>query len=89
MRQRVIIVGGFGSYPEKNWFPWLKRELEALGIAVEVPQMPDSLHPRYEVWLPFLQQVVGNVDENTFLIGHSLGGCTCYKTYQKINVSAA
>lgn len=79
MSQKVIIIGGYASYPEKNWFPWLKSQLEARGVRVDVPQMPDSLHPQYDAWLAKVQQVASQADADTVLVGHSLGGCAALR----------
>src|SRR3989344_3953132 len=71
--KRIFIVHGWDGFPENHWFPWLKKELEKLDFKVIVPKMPDSGNPRINAWVPFLEKSVGNVDENTFFIGHSIG----------------
>ncbi|MEK9156576.1 MAG: alpha/beta hydrolase [Patescibacteria group bacterium] len=73
MQNRVIIVHGWDGYPENGWFPWLKRELEARGFLVVIPQLPFPQEPRIVRWIPALQEAVGLVDEQTFFIGHSMG----------------
>ena len=70
---RAIIVHGNGnSTPGDNWIPYLKSELEKLGLEVLTPQFPDPPLARAAYWLPFLQNKC-KVDENTILIGHSTG----------------
>ena len=76
MNKRVFIVHGYGAVPGDNWFPWLKKELKAKGFKAEVPEMPDTDNPTLKSWLGHLQQVVGKCDENTYLVGHSLGTIT-------------
>jgi len=71
--KKVIIVHGWGGYPEKIWFPWLKNELEDLDFSVLTPQLPDPETPTIENWLHALNTVITNPDEKTFLVGHSLG----------------
>ena len=71
--KRVFIVHGWGGNPNEAWFPWLKKELEARGYEVFVPAMPEPDEPRIETWIPFLSQLVGVPDSNTFFIGHSIG----------------
>ena len=78
MTNRVFIVHGWGGYPEEGWFPWLKRELSAgggssFGGEVFVPQLPDADNPRIYNWVPKLAEVVGTPDEQTYLVGHSMG----------------
>jgi len=71
--KRVFIVHGWDGYPEEGWFPWLKKELEARGFSVFVPQLPEPEEPRISNWVPKLKEVVGNPDGKTYFIGHSMG----------------
>lgn len=71
--KRVYIIHGWEGYPEENWFPWLKRELESRRFEVHVPQMPDADRPRINKWIPALDEVVKNPDEDTYFVGHSMG----------------
>lgn len=64
---------GRDGYPEEGWFPWLKKELEAKGFEVHIPQLSDSENPRIYNWVPKLGEVVGAADENTYFVGHSMG----------------
>lgn len=73
MTKRVFIVHGWGGSPQEGWFPWLKSELEDKGFVVKIPSMPDTENPKIETWIPHLSKVVGDVDENTFFVGHSIG----------------
>lgn len=74
--KRVIIIHGWESSPQGDWFPWLKNELETKGFVVEVPAMPDTMHPALEGWLAYLKKVAGEPDKNTYFVGHSLGVIT-------------
>jgi len=73
MKKRVFIVHGWDSTPSDGWFPWLKKELEAMGFEVYVPQLPEAGSPRIYNWVPALAAAVGQADENTYFIGHSMG----------------
>ncbi|MFH1142838.1 MAG: alpha/beta hydrolase [Candidatus Uhrbacteria bacterium] len=72
MPKKVIIIHGWDGFPEEGWFPWLKSELEDRGIKVIVPQMPDADEPRINKWIPAIRDV-GQIDENTYFVGHSMG----------------
>lgn len=76
MKKRVFIVHGWGGNPQENWLPWLKKELETKGFKVFVPQLPDPRNPRIYNWIPKLSETVGTPDEQTYLIGHSMGCST-------------
>ncbi|MEK7184114.1 MAG: alpha/beta fold hydrolase [Patescibacteria group bacterium] len=71
--KRVFIIHGWDGYPNEGWFPWLKKELEAKGFDVVVPQLPDTGRPRIQRWIPALAEVVGTADEYTYFVGHSMG----------------
>lgn len=73
MPKRFFIIHGWDGNPFEGWFPWLKAELEKQGFLVTVPAMPNSAEPKIEVWIPFLSKLVGQVDENTYFVGHSIG----------------
>lgn len=73
MQKRVFIIHGWDGHPEEGWFPWLKQELEQKKFSVVMPAMPDAAEPDIEAWTSYLSRVVGNADENTFFVGHSIG----------------
>lgn len=72
-QKRVIIIHGWKATPGMHWFPWLKSELEKRQFAVAVPQMPEPGNPLLKNWVNKLSNVVGTSDQNTYLVGHSLG----------------
>lgn len=79
MRNIFIIHGSYG-YPEENWFPWLKKELEKLGHQVFVPQfpIPKKIDPAYgkhrlKKWLLTLKKYKKYINEKTVFIAHSRG----------------
>lgn len=70
----VFIIHGTGGYPEENWFPWLKKELETLGCRVFVPQFPTPENQTPETWFKVFAKYREYFTPDTILIGHSLGG---------------
>ena len=71
--QRVFIIHGWDGYPEEGWFPWLKQELEKSGFQIQIPAMPKPAEPKIDAWVSHLSKIVGDVDENTFFVGHCIG----------------
>jgi predicted alpha/beta hydrolase family esterase len=71
---KIIFLPGNGggdiNAPD-SWFPYVKRELERLGLQVISQNFPDPVKARKEYWLPFLKKLGAN--ENTVLVGHSSG----------------
>lgn len=68
----VFIIHGVEGYPEENWFPWLKGELETRGCNVIVPQFPTPEGQTLENWLEVLKPYEDLLD-GAIVIGHSLG----------------
>ncbi|MDP3997257.1 MAG: alpha/beta hydrolase [bacterium] len=73
MSKRVFIIHGWGGKPDEHWIPWLKSQLEAKGFEVLVPAMPDTDEPIIDKWVNRLSEIVGELDEQTNFIGHSIG----------------
>ena len=73
-QKRVYIIHGWGGSPERGFNPWLKKELEQRGFIVEIPVMPDTDNPKINEWIPYMHSVITDPDENTIIVGHSLGG---------------
>lgn len=84
MVKRVVLVHGWEGYPENNWFPWLKKELEDRGFEVIVPAMPNAEHPRIEPWISKIKEVVGDVDKDTYFVGHSIGNQAIMRYLEKM-----
>ena len=82
----VFIFHGTGGYSEENWFPWLKQKLEKLGCNVIVPQFPTPENQTLENWLKVLKNYEKSYNQNTILVGHSLGGAFLLRVLEKYNV---
>lgn len=83
--KRIFIIHGWEGTPNSNWFPWLKKELEKRGIEVHVPQLPDSMNPKFDSWISYVKEYVENPDRNTILVGHSLGCITILRFLENLN----
>ncbi len=75
-RYRVVVVHGYTASSQANWFPHFKDMLLSDTVDVIIPDMPDSDSPRCDVWHKYIEDVIKETDENTILIGHSLGCIT-------------
>jgi len=85
MKKRAYIIHGWEGKPDSNWFPWLKKVLESKDFDVFVPQMPNPVHPKLTEWLEKMNQTISNLDQNTYLIGHSLGVVTILRYLESVN----
>ena len=68
-----FIIHGIYGHPEENWFPWLKKELEKIGHKIIIPKFPTPIGQTLESWLKVMKQYEDKINQNTVLIGHSLG----------------
>lgn len=89
----ILIHGNGDSTPHDNWLPYVKSELEQLGLNVVARQFPDAPLARERYWIPFLKDVL-KADENTIIVGHSSGALAAlrfaenYKIYGSVLVGA-
>jgi predicted alpha/beta hydrolase family esterase len=74
-----IIYGAYGN-PQENWFPWLKEELNAV-----VPKFPTPKNQSLENWL----KILDSFEEDSIVIGHSLGVPFILNLLEKSKVKAA
>lgn len=82
--KKAVIVHGWDGKPEHGWYLWLNSELKKKGFNSKVPQMPDTSTPKIKQWLRKLNQVAGKVDEETVLIGHSIGCQTILRYLEQL-----
>lgn len=71
--RNVIIIHGTGGNPEENWFSWMKEKLEGESCAVHVPAFPTPEGQSLESWLSVFAAYEQYMNEDTILIGHSIG----------------
>lgn len=87
MQTNVFIFHGTEGYPEENWFPWMKKELEVRGCNVIVPQFPSPpvVPAKLSEWFEVLEKYREYINENTIIIGHSLGGKFTLRVIEKLD----
>jgi len=85
--KEAFIFHGTEGYPEENWFPWMKEKLEAKGLKVFVPQFPSPPGEpcSLEEWFKVLKDYEEQIDEDTILIGHSLGGVFTLRILERLD----
>jgi predicted alpha/beta hydrolase family esterase len=71
--KRVILIHGWDGHPGDHWKKWLHLELEKRGINVTEPQIRGGAFPKLNEWLEDISKTTGNADQETCLMGHSLG----------------
>ena len=83
-KPNFVIVHGYKGMVDQNFIPWLKKELEGRGYKVQAPQLPNTDDPKESEQV---DHVLDNCtfDDNTVLIGHSLGGAVAMKAVEKLD----
>lgn len=70
---RALIVPAMSSGPDDHWYPDLRQRLGSAGfIDIRTAHLPDG-EPLLEEWLAAIALEIDGVDENTLIVGHSLG----------------
>jgi predicted alpha/beta hydrolase family esterase len=87
MATNIFIFHGTEGYPGENWFPWLKNELEQKGYNVIVPQFPSPpvIPAKIDEWFAVLKDYEKFIDEETIIVGHSLGGVFTLRVLEKLD----
>jgi predicted alpha/beta hydrolase family esterase len=72
-----LLLHGFANHrPPEHWMHWLAGELEAVGVPVVYPQLPNPDHPTYEEWGEALVANLGELaqlgTEERIVLCHSL-----------------
>jgi hypothetical protein len=84
--KNIFIIHGTEGHQKENWFPWLKHELEEKGYNVLVPQFPSPpiVPAKIAEWFAVLKDYEQYINEDTILIGHSLGGVFTLRVLEKL-----
>ncbi len=78
----IIIIHGTFSTPTDNWFPWLKKELNAI-----TPTFPTPENQNLTNWLDVMKNY--KITKDTILIGHSSGATFILSLLEKYECKAA
>ncbi|MBU0577756.1 alpha/beta hydrolase [Patescibacteria group bacterium] len=81
----IFIIHGVYGHPGENWFPWLKSELEKLNCKVFIPEFPTPENQTLENWLKVFEEYEQYLNEDSIIIGHSLGTPFLLNILEKID----
>jgi leucyl-tRNA synthetase/FMN phosphatase YigB (HAD superfamily) len=83
-KSRFVIIHGYEGSSTSGFKPWLKKVLESRGYEVEIPELPNSRDPKESEQVEYVLKNC-HFDENTVIIGHSLGCVVAQKVIMKLN----
>jgi uncharacterized protein len=81
---KFILIHGYKSGPDQGFWPWLIDELKKRGHEVTAPQLPDAENPNEQAWNEALLEEVRTVDDETIVVGHSLGGAMALRFLEAV-----
>ncbi len=77
--KRVILLHGNGdSSGSDNWQPYVKQELEKLGVTCLSPDLPDNVVARMSHWFPYFEETL-SIGKDDIVVGHSSGALAIMK----------
>ncbi len=82
MLKVILIHGNGGGRASDIWFPYVKEQLEQLGVMVVAQTFPDNYLARSSYWIPFLKNEL-KADSETVIVGHSSGAVCAMRFAEK------
>ena len=83
--KKVFIIHGWGGSPEEPMHRWIKKELENKGFKVVAPIIPNPNKPVISTWINKIKNIIKTPDEDTYLIGHSIGCQAILRYLEKLD----
>lgn len=86
--KKVFLIHGYKGEPNGGWRPWLMGELARLDVwacALSLP-MNDG-YPKKEEWVKEMERIIGDPNEDIFLVGHSLGVPTILRYLENLPIN--
>jgi len=74
---------GTGGHSKENWFPWMQSELTKRGYDTVIPDFPNADAPHPNAWYPVIDSLLSEVESDTVVIGHSLGGAVALRFLER------
>lgn len=84
MKKAAIIHGTRGT-SQGNWFQDVAAQLNARGFHALVPQFPTPEGQNLDNWLTHFKETIGELDQQTLLIGHSVGAVFTLRILEQLD----
>ncbi|MBI5456605.1 leucine--tRNA ligase [Candidatus Kaiserbacteria bacterium] len=82
-KYKFVLLHGYKSNPNRPRWQWVKKKLEELGHEVVIPALPNTDTPKESEQVATALSAT-TYDENTIVVGHSLGGLVAMKVAEKL-----
>lgn len=70
---KIVFVHGYTSSSKADWYPAIRKLLDAHHIDYVIPDLPGGTHPQANEWLEKLHNIIIKINKPLVLVGHSLG----------------
>ena len=87
-KYNYIFLHGFTGSSKRNFFPWLKEQLMQQGHHVLAPDLPNANEPKIDEQVAYVLKRA-KIDQDTIIVGHSLGGIVAMRIVEKIHQKIA
>lgn len=83
--KKIYLIHGWGGTGTGGWFDWIKKEMKDKA-EVHSFDMPNTEEPKIEDWVGYLEEKIniGDLDEHTYFVGHSIGCQTIIRFLEKL-----
>ena len=81
-KPNFLLLHGKSGSSNSACLPWLKKQLEGRGYAVQVPDLPDAEEPNDERQADYVEKHC-TIAENTVILGHSFGGIVALRLVER------
>ncbi len=78
----VYIVHDYQSSSNDHWYPWLSRQVKALGITAKRIMLANPQQPDMQDWQQSLVTQIPSMDAHTILVAHGLSALSVLKFVQ-------
>jgi len=82
-KPNFLILHGYTGHIDRNFLPWIKKELESQGCSVQTPQLPNTDNPSEDEQVSYVIENC-DIDENTVIVGHSLGAIVAMRVVERL-----
>jgi len=83
-KPNFVLLHGYKGSAKRNFIPWLKVELEKRGYVVDAPELPNTNNPKEKEQVDYVLSNT-SINENTIIVGHSLGAIVGMKVLERLN----
>ena len=86
-KNKIIILYGYAGNEETHWQTWPAKKCRNFQCKVFYPDFPNPNRPNLSAWTESLNFNSTDIDENTIIVGHSLGCAFAFQLLQNAMTS--